>query len=79
MAQMKRLLVDFAENENEITELLERVKNATPEVFNLFFDSDLSSATKKRHFFRFTDDEEIVGITVAALEMGLISRTTELG
>ncbi len=76
MGQLKKLLIDTIEISDEIKELLSRVKNATPAVFNLFFDESLESAAKKRHLYRFVNDEELVTITVAALEMGLVSKDT---
>lgn len=76
MGQMKKLLINLIEYEDEIEELLTLAKKATPTTFSLLFDDELSSHSKIDYFKAFSNDEELIELTIAAIEFGIISIDT---
>ncbi len=73
MAKIKRLLSDFSEFEDEIVSLLTKTRGAVPIAFALFFDDDLPSRTLVEFFRQFSNDEELISLTVAAIEFDIVS------
>ncbi len=73
MAKIKRLLSDFSEFEDEIVSLLTKTREAVPIAFALFFDDDLPSRTLVEFFRQFSNDEELISLTVAAIEFDIVS------
>jgi len=74
MAKMKNILVDVVEFESEIKDLLSLVKEKTVIVFELIFNKSVSTQAKKKYLYQFVNDEEIVEVTVSAIETGLITK-----
>lgn len=77
MAQMKQLLIELIEFEDEIIQLLMLAKQISPVTFALLGDEDLSSQTLTNYFEKFTTDKELVGLTVAAIEFDVIELIAE--
>lgn len=72
MGKVKTLLVDLVEFEDEIIDLLYRVRDALPTSFALFFDDDLSSKSIIEAARNFSDDEALIMLTVHAIKMGVV-------
>lgn len=72
MAQMKRLLIDLIEFEDEIIQLLALTIQALPTGFALLFDDDLPARDLACFLRQFSKDEELVKITVTAIEFDMV-------
>jgi len=72
MGKIKNLLLNFHEFEDEINELLNRAKDTTPETFDLVFDEDLETKTIFKYLNEFTNDIELIWLTITAIEMGIV-------
>ncbi len=72
MSKMKNLLLDFNEFEDMIVDLLERANDTTPGTFNLLFEEDLSTKIMFKYFNEFTNDIELIWLTISAIEMNIV-------
>jgi len=69
MGKMKRLATDLAEYADEIQDILDRAKEATPIAFNLLSCDDLTDNAKREFFRNFTNDEELIGLVLITLDL----------
>ena len=69
MAKMKQLLVDLAEYENEIEEVLTRIESVMPTSFQFLVDNKLLDENKKAFIDKFTNDERLTELVLVTLEL----------
>ena len=69
MGQMKQLLVDLVEFEDEIEEVLTRIQTTMPTAFQLLTDNELRDENKRMFINKFTEDERLTELVLFTLEL----------
>ena len=69
MGKMKQLAIKLDEYDEEIDTLIERLKTTAPGAFKLLLHDDVTDEEKRTFVGRFTNDEELIGLTLFALDL----------
>jgi len=69
MGKMKQLQIDLVEFEDEINELLTRVKKASPHVLSLLSNDGVTTEAKQSCLHNFTDDVELANLALVILDL----------